>query len=320
MTLTQLKYILAVADKLSFIKAAEDCNVAQPSLSAQVKKLEEDLGVLIFDRGKSGVRVTEAGEKILAQARLITDETERLYEIKNDHLGKVQGELKLGIIPTIAPYLISSFLTVLRHKYPELRISIWEATTDSLINELEIGKIDAAILSTPEKASINLMERFLYYEPFVLFAHPKHELLKLQSIELQNLNNFTPIILDETHCLRDQVISICNLSGRKDQSVQLKQGTLPLLMQLVDTEPSFTLLPQLALNAMTSQKIQKQTRLILNPVPTRKVSLVYHKAFVKKSLIEPLYESIRENLPEGLLTTRPTSKIKTFDPNQDHFS
>ncbi len=319
MTLTQLKYILAVSDHLSFVRAAEECNVAQPSLSMQIKKLEDELELRIFDRSPTGVVVTEMGEAILAQARVVLDEASRIYEIgaskKPDQL---KGTLKIGIIPTIGPYLTPYFLDSIGREFPLLQIQFIEDKTESLVRALEFGKIDAAILSTPENASLNLIERTLYYEPFVVFANEKHPLLKNQKVKISDLQTYTPTLLDETHCMRDQVGEVCGNAARLSSQMKLVQGTLPMLLVIVDQGESFTLLPILAVHSLTPHQQKKQIRPILNPAPTRKVSLVFHKSFVKKSLIEILEKNILAHLPHEV-EKRLSSKIEVLDPGLDHF-
>ncbi len=317
MTFTQLKYILALAETLSFNKAAEECRVAQPSLSIQVKKLEDELGVVIFDRGRSGVRITEKGELVLKQARVAIDEANRIFEIGQGD-NRIQGSLRLGIIPTIGPYLIPYFLESLSRRFPNLQIQIIEDKTEVLVRDLEFGKIDAAILSTPEKASFSLIEKVLYYEPFVVFANERHSLLKSQSIKLASLQEYIPILLDETHCMRDQVGEVCGNPARLTYQVKLEQGTLPMLLVLVDRGESFTLLPILATESLSARQKKLQIRPIVNPAPTRKVSLVYHKSFVKRSMIEALEKVILENLPESVMR-RLSSKMEVLNPKSNHF-
>jgi LysR family hydrogen peroxide-inducible transcriptional activator len=319
MTLTQLKYILAVENHLNFIQAAEECHVAQPSLSAQIKKLEEELGVVIFDRGRHGVSVTEQGHQILEQARVILNEAERLNEVANTQQKAVKGTLKLGMIPTIGPYLLPHFLEPLHKQYPDLNIQLTEDKTESLVRLLEQGKLDAAILSTPEKAPANLMEKVLYYEPFVIFAHESHALLKNQNVKIDSLKNFYPILLDETHCMRDQVEEICAHQQTSPNHVYLVQGTLSTLITIVDHQNSFTLLPSLALDVLSTAQKKNQVRPIVNPIPTRKVSLVYHKSFVKRSMIEALNKVVVDSLPPEV-EHRLKPRMEALDPKNRHFS
>ena len=319
MTLTQLKYILAVSDHLSFVKAAEECHVAQPSLSMQIKKLEEELELTIFDRNSSGVRITEPGELVLAQARVVLDEASRVFEVSTSlKPDKVKGTLKIGIIPTIGPYLTPYFLDSLGKEFPLLQIQFVEDKTESLVRLLEFGKLDVAILSTPERATFNLIERVLYYEPFLVFANEKHPLLKNQKVKIADLQIYTPALLDETHCLRDQVSEVCRNPTRVTSQMKLVQGTLPMLLVIVDQGESYTLLPILAVQALSPRQQKHQVRPIVNPAPTRKVSMVYHKSYVKRSLIEILEKTILAHLPAGV-ERRLSSKFEVVNPGLEHF-
>lgn len=318
MTLSQLRYVLSVARHLSFGRAAEECGVAQPSLSVQIKKLEDELGAAIFDRHQKGVRLTEVGERIVKQAQTVFVEVDRLGEIASLHQSRVTGRLRLGIIPTIAPYLTPYFLGPLLKEYPDLEIHLFEETTENLIRELGDGRLDAAILSTPEKVSYDLVERVLYYEPFVVYGHPKHRFLKKTAITPSALQEESPVLLDETHCMRDQVEGICHAKNRPPSQVQLEHGTLQTLITLVDRQDSYTLLPALAAVDLGSERRKRQVREFQAPKPHRKVSLIFNKSYVKRSLVEALERIILAHLPEAV-ETRLKSKMNVLSPHLSHF-
>jgi LysR family hydrogen peroxide-inducible transcriptional activator len=319
MTLTQLEYILAIARTGNFSKAAEECHVTQPSLSTQVMKLEEELAVRIFDRDRRSVTTTDAGREILEMAQRVLNESQRIHDIALSYQKEIRGVLRLGIIPTIGPYLLPAFSAALAHDYKGLSVEISEDKTESLIDALDKGRLDAAILSTPRKAPEALLERVLYYEPFCIFAHPKHPLLAKKTVALGDLENWTPSLLDDTHCMRDQLTQICASQLREGQSIKLKIGTLQTLMQLVDQTQSFTLIPGLARTTLSAVQQKEQIKDFSEPIPTRKVSLVYHRSFLKKPLIEALLKTVQGNLPPGVFTQAPHTKVKVLDPGPQHF-
>ncbi len=319
MTLQQLKYIVTIAEHLNFTQAALSENVAQPSMSVLVKKFEDELGVMIFDRSqRGGIRITEVGELVIEQARLILRESERLQDVASSFKKKTSGVFKLGIIPTICPYLIPHFMRNFAQKNPDVNLHTVEESTKNLIHRLAVGTLDAAILSTPEEAPLELMEKVLYYEPFVFFGHRKHELLNLEKLKSETLKPMAPLLLDETHCLRDQILDLCQSSRKRNLPVSLDAGSLNSLMAIVDVQNSFTLLPILALSGLSREKIQKQVRIIVDPIPLRKVSLVFNKTLVKRTLLEALESSILDSLPEDV-HRRVSGKYSVLEPKISHF-
>ncbi len=318
MTLTQLEYILAVESHASFVKAAAACHVTQPSLSAQIIKLEKELGIQIFERSNVNFRVTDAGKEILQQARIIISQTDQIINLCQVYKKEVRGTLKLGIIQTISPYLIPHFINEMARLYPHLKLEIHENKTESLIGELSKGLLDAAILSTPKVAPANLMEKVLYYEPFVFFAGLQHPLLKKKKISTQDLKEHSPTLLDDTHCMRDQVEKVCQQTNTTGKLV-LKSATLATLIQVVSHQDGYTLLPLMALDSLEAHIKKSQVVRFNEPIPTRKVSLVYLKSLAKRSLIDAVQSVIMQNLPEGI-RTRSESGIKVLYPEASHFS
>lgn len=320
MTLQQLKYILAVEQHLSFNLAADSCHVAQPSLSAQVKKLEDELNIIIFDRStSSGVRVTEVGRSILAHARTILSEVQKLEDESSLFNKEVRGTLRVGIIPTVSPYLVPHFLGRVSKDHPNLDLELSEDKTENLINELHHGRIDAAILSTPKKTPENLIEKLLYYEPFAIYASPKHPLLDKKEIKLSSISDYAVTLLDETHCMRDQVISACGskMIESNTGSIRLKNGSLQTLVSIVDRNDSFTLIPKLAEEILHLEH-RKSIREIVAPTPFRKISLLYHSSYGRKTLVDALQKSIQTSLPDSV-STQKFPKGLVVDPLLDHF-
>ncbi|MFN7262513.1 MAG: LysR substrate-binding domain-containing protein [Pseudobdellovibrionaceae bacterium] len=319
MTLQQLRYILAIEETGSFSGAAELCNVAQPSLSVQVRKLEEELGVVLFDRSpQKGAIITEIGAQILAQAKEVFRQISALEDLAQFQTKKIQGPLRLGLIPTISPFLLKCFVKDLVKKYPELEVRISEAPTRELIHKLNHGSLDLAVLSAPNEAPQGLMERTLYFEPFFVFAAPDHFLLQKNQVKRSELVELSPSLLDETHCLRDQVEGLCFGKSRAVSSVQFSQGALGSLISIVETQDSFTLLPSLALELLSPKQLRNQVRPIAAPPAYRKVSLMYHRHFAKPSLTQAVFEAITEHLPKGV-STQVKNLESVIEPTIDRF-
>ena len=213
MTLTQLSYMIAVAEAGNFTVAAEQVFVTQPTLSMQIQKLEDELGVQIFNRTKKPIRLTKVGEQILQQARNILAEAKRMDDIVAQEKGFIGGEFKLGIIPTVMPTLLPMFLNNFINKYPKINLKIQELNTDNIISQLKEGKIDAGIAATPLKYD-NIEERPLYYEPFVGYIPEQHRLNKIESLSQEDLQDENILVLEEGHCFRNQALSFCSLKKK----------------------------------------------------------------------------------------------------------
>ncbi|MBF1126752.1 MAG: LysR family transcriptional regulator, partial [Capnocytophaga sp.] len=249
MTIVQFQYILAVAQYKNFSVAAEKCFVTQPTLSMQVQRLEEELDVLIFDRTKKPVRVTEVGEKILKQAESIVNESERIKSLIAQHKGFIGGRFRLGIIPTVAPTLLPMFLNNFTKKYPKVELHVEEMTTRECVRELNEGSLDVAIVATPlgEK---NLVERPLYDEPFVAYIpNDRYHLKEKQKIHTSDLSIKDMLMLQDGHCFRDSVLNICqeinNHEKGKLPPVEIKSGSFETLIRLANEGMGMTLLPYL---------------------------------------------------------------------------
>ena len=216
MTITQLKYVLAVAEHKNFTKAAEKTFVTQPTLSMQIQKLEEELDILIFDRSKKPIELTEVGNKLVQQARNIVNESERIQDIVDQQKGFIGGEFKLGVIPTIMPTLLPMFLTNFIKKYPKVKLKIEELTTEAIIERLMDGHLDAAIAATPLENE-NIKERVLYYEPFVGYIPNNHRLNQKKKIDATDLDIDDLLLLEDGHCFRDGIINLCKTQKSYDE-------------------------------------------------------------------------------------------------------
>ncbi len=302
MTLTQIEYALAVAKHLSFQKAAKACHVAQPSLSTQLKKLEDQLGVTLFQRStNTGVSITEVGRQAIEQMQIILNEIKKLEGICSDHHDALAGTVKLGIVPTIGPYLVPLFWSKFRQLHPGVQIEFFEEPTKQLLDGLKTGRLDVGIISPPKEAPDFIVEKVIYYEPFVVYASNGHPILDLKDIKSPDLAKYDVIAIDENHCMREQVLAACGKANDPNAGGGLKSGGLNALISLVDAERGFTLLPILAASILSDQQRQNGIRAISAKPPSRKVSLVYNRNQVRRKFIEELFRCIRESdLPKSV--------------------
>lgn len=291
MTITQLYYVLAVAEHKNFTKAAEKCFVTQPTLSMQIQKLEDQLDVQIFDRSKKPIELTEVGQKIVNQAKNIVNEADRIKDIVDQQKGFIGGEFKLGIIPTIMPTLLPMFLKNFVKKYPKVKLKIEELTTDEIIQRIGEGHLDAAIAATPLKED-HIKERVLYFEPFVGYAPMSHALHQSSEIKVDDLNIGDLLLLEDGHCFKDSVLNLCKMSNQPDSDkFQLESGSIEMLVKLANEGMGMTLIPYL--HTLDLQEKEKENlRFFKAPSPAREISLIYHKSELKIQIIDALYSII----------------------------
>ncbi|TVZ51549.1 LysR family transcriptional regulator [Dokdonia sp. Hel_I_53] len=291
MTITQLKYVLAVAEHQNFTKAAQKTFVTQPTLSMQIQKLEDELDILIFDRSKKPIKLTEIGAKIVHQARNIVNEANRISNIVDQEKGYIGGEFKLGVIPTVMPTLLPMFLTNFINKYPKVKLKIEELNTDRIIERLEEGHLDAAIAATPLE-NANIKERPLYYEPFIAYVPQNHRLFNNDKLTTKNLDLDDMLLLEDGHCFRDGVINLCKTIRTDDENkFSLESGSFETLVKLANEGLGMTLLPYLhTLDIPERDKIFFKK--FEEPSPAREVSIIYHKSELKMQIIEALRSTI----------------------------
>jgi len=291
MTITQLKYLLAVAEYKNFTVAAEHSFVTQPTLSMQIQKLEDELAITIFNRKKKPIELTSIGEKIIQQAKLIVDESNRINDIVDQQKGFIGGEFKLGIIPTIMPTLLPFFLKNFLKKYPKVKLIIEELTTEQIIKKLGEGYLDVGIAATPlENEAIK--ERPIYYEPFVGFVSNDHRLFNQANISEEDLDIDDVLLLEDGHCFKNSVINICqNKNSLDHHPFQLESGNISTLIKLSKEGLGMTLIPYLHTLELPDQD-KKNLREFSNSVPAREVSIIYHKSQLKMQLIEALKNTI----------------------------
>lgn len=304
MTITQLEYIVAVDTYRSFVLAAEKCFVTQPTLSMQVQKLEDTLGVKLFDRSKQPVIPTEIGAEIISQARILLGESEKIKEIITDRKKELSGELKVGIIPTVAPYILPKILQGFIEKYPQVKLIVWEQTTEQIIQQLKLGIIDCGILSTPLNES-SLTEIPVFYENFVAYVSKNSKLSKKRNISPDDIDIEEIWVLNEGHCMREQVLNICQRrkSTQGFKHFEYNTGSVETLKRMVDQNNGATILPELALADLSDKNLDK-VRYFKSPEPAREVSIVIQRNFLKRRMIEALKNEILEFLPKRMKSKR----------------
>lgn len=304
MTITQLEYIVAVDTYRSFVVAAEKCFITQPTLSMQVQKLEDTLGVKIFDRSKQPVSPTEIGVEIIEQARVLLAESEKIREIITDRQKELSGELKVGIIPTVSPYILPKIITGFIQKYPQVKLIVWEQTTEEIIQQLKLGTLDCGILSTPLHESA-LTEIPVFYENFVAYVSRNSKLSKKKNISPEDIDMEEIWVLNEGHCMREQVLNICQRrrATKGFLHFEYNTGSVETLKRMVDQNNGATILPELALAELNDKQLDK-VRYFKSPEPAREVSIVIQKNFLKRRMIEALKNEILEFVPKRMKTRK----------------
>lgn len=302
MTLTQLTYVVAVDRYRHFATAAEKSYVTQPTLSMQIHKLEDELGVTIFDRSKSPVIPTEIGEKIIAEAKKMLKQSKHIEDLASLQDDELHGTFRIGIIPTVAPYLLPLFLRNFRQKYPDVRLVFEEVVTDKLLELLDQDYLDIGIIATPVDRG-NIFEEDLYYEPFLGYVSEDHPLAKKDRLTVDDLEVSNLWLLNEGHCFRDQTVQLCKKFRKdklEDPKIEFESGNLETLKQLVEQNFGMTLLPYLAKNQIDEQCAKAHLRYFDDPVPRRKVRIVYGREYLKKNIIEAFKKEVMAIIPEEL--------------------
>lgn len=298
-TLTQIEYVLAIEKYGHFSKAAEHCVITQPTLSMQIQKLEDSLGFILFDRTKKPVRVTERAKPLIQQMKIIYFEVKKLQElIQGSAQGPLSGELTVGIIPTLSPYILPLILPKINKALPRLRIEFRELKTSEIIESLNRDEIDLGILALTLNDP-KLIERPLFWEPFSIVSSKKHSLSQHKKVKQKDLSDDGLWLLQEGHCLRNQVLDLCSFKNKKNIQGQFRfeSGSIETLKNLVDTVGGYTLVPQLANDSIGDQSI------LLNfdkPIPARQVGLVMRREHLKAELINAFENQLLQSIPESL--------------------
>jgi LysR family transcriptional regulator, hydrogen peroxide-inducible genes activator len=300
MTFTQLEYILAIDTHRHFAKAAVACFITQPTLSMQVGKLEKTLGVKIFDRTRSPVVPTDAGKQILEQAKKILLEKSRVSEIISMNKGLMEGELRIGIIPTLAPYLLPLFVQSFLRKYPKVKLVVYEKTTESILDGLDDSSLDAGILVTPLNEQ-GVKEEVLFYEELLVYVSENNGLYQKTYVMAREIDPNKLWLLEEGHCFRTQMIRLCELfkASRRISHSDYEAGSFETLRRMVELNDGITILPELA-TLDFSKRQQGLIRRFRKPFPMREVSLVVKRDFVKERLVQILKEEIMKSIPDKI--------------------
>lgn len=298
MNLRDLKYIVAVADTNHFGKAAQRCFVSQPTLSGQIKKLEQQLGVAIFERTNRAVKITPIGAEIVHHARAAIEQSNTIEQLAQAHRDPLAGPLRIGAIPTLSPYLIPLILIPLKDRYPQMKLVLSEETTDVLLQRLEHHEIDAALLATPVDDS-ELITIPLFEEPFWIAYPSDHPFYLKEKITRADLKQTTLLLLSEGHCLSDQVMDLCHIDNRgNDQDfADLRAASLETLLQLVGAGFGSTLVPALAMRGSWTTDSGIVARELQLKNAHRRVSIVFRKSFPRKQAIQALVGIVMANLP-----------------------
>ncbi len=299
MTLVQLEYIVALDTYRSFGVAAEKCFVTQPTMSMQVQKLEDELGVRLFDRSKQPITPTEIGIEILEQARTILKESYKLKELISNQKSSVSGELRIGIIPTMAPYLMPKVISAFMDKYPDVQLVIWEYMTDQIIHELKNGLLDCGILSTPLEDK-SLQEIPLFYESFVAYLSKSSPLINKKNLQASDINLDDLWLLNEGHCMRNQILNICKRKKSNDlKPFEYNTDSVETLKRMVEMNKGITLLPELSISDFSVKQLDR-VRYFKSPEPTREISIVTHRNYLKRKLILTLEKEILDAIPKRM--------------------
>ena len=301
MTLQQLEYVVALDEYRHYVTAAEHCFVSQPNLTMQVKKLEEEIGVRIFDRDKKPLQPTEIGKEVILRARQILRESRQLKEFVNHEKESMEGEFQVGIIPTVAPYLLPHFLPQFMNENPKVHLKIQELQTGQIITQLENGMIDIGILVTPLNES-SIREIPVFYEPFLLYLPENHRFLNEKLMLAEDLDPSEVLVLEEGHCFREQALSICQRAKFQSSiGFEYQSGSIEALKNLVENGVGYTLVPELSVvDELDSVHLRRFT----SPEPVREVSIVVHNSYIKESVITRLKDTIQDVIPDRFMEKR----------------
>jgi len=300
MTLQQLEYVLALEKTRHFVRAAELCGITQPTLSAMIQKLEDELDCKIFDRSRNPIETTEIGKKIIRQAQEIIFQSNQLKESVQAEKEILSGSLNLAVIPTIAPYLLPKFIAAFKKKYPDISLKVSEMHTNTIIEKLRIAEIDMAILSTP-LGDQKILEVPLYYEKFLAYISPNESIYTKTELSATDMPLDHLWVLEEGHCLRNQVFNFCN--EKTQQSSVYESGSIDTLVKIVDFNGGYTVIPELHIELLS--EIQKlNLRDIVKPEATREISIVIRHDFVREGMLNAVAECIKQIIPSHMLDAR----------------
>ena len=311
MTIIQLEYFLAVANFGSFSVASEHCFVTQPSLSMQIKALEEELGVVLLDRSKKPVIPTEAGEIVLEQVRETLSEYHSIKEVVKRFKGEISGRIRLGVIPTIAPYLLHKFLPEFVERYPKVDIEVREMKTADIIDALNRDKIDVAIVAGGTCGE-GIVEQELFDDKFYAYVSPRNPLYNKSNVRIEDIDMNDLLLLSEGNCMRDQVIELCQARNTVPSRYQFESGLLDTLMRIVDATSLITIIPEMAIEYIPKER-SRQIKTLFKGASSRKIALASRRTYAKRSIVEALRQTITE-LKEKTLYYTNKGLLMTSNP------
>ena len=310
MTLQQLRYIVTLDQERHFARAAELCSVTQPGLTIQLKNLEEEVGIKIFDRSRVPLKPTPIGEEIIERAKKILREVDSIQNLVVNKKNDLQGTLTIGIITTLSPYLVPLFIRQLEQAVPKLKFVIKEASTVELMQSLETGRIDIALMSTPT-GNAYLKEFPVFQEPFVAYLHPGHPALKDKYYQLRDQDKFELLLLQEEYCYNAQLLDICDKNKKKIiEQFSYDINSIEMLKNMVRASLGFAIVPWLS---VMNEQQDGFCKTFKEPIPVREISLVVSDSFSRKLVLEKLSEAIWECLPKALKVDRKYKRIKWND-------
>ncbi|MBP7184189.1 MAG: LysR family transcriptional regulator [Saprospiraceae bacterium] len=303
MTITQIEYAIAIYTHRNFSIAAEKCFVTQPTLSAQIQKLEDELGIFIFDRSKHPITVTDEGEAFISQAYEVIHSYKKLYEVVKTVKNEMSGTLKLGVIPSVSPYLIPLFINHLATTLPLVNIIIEELSTKQIVKKIKTDQIDIGLLVSPLLES-SIIETPLFQEPFLCYIHPEHPLFNKETINTSDLDIDEMALMEEGNPLRNQILrslgfSTNNIEYNKEKQVVFNVGSIEMVIQMVEIQKNYTLLPALCISSLKEEQ-KKWLRKLENENPYREICLATHQSFAKQRLLFLLKNTILQSLPSNL--------------------
>lgn len=300
MTIQQLDYIIALDQTRHFVRAAEKCGVTQPTLSAMIQKLEDELDCKIFDRSQHPLVPTEIGVQIIHQAQVVLFHVNQLRENVESQKGTVEGVLSLAMIPTVAPYLLPDFISTFKQDFPTIQLKVSEVQTDHIIQKLHNAEIDMAILSTPLEDP-KILEVPLYYEKFIAYVSPKAPFYDLPFLKSNDLPLDNLWVLEEGHCLRNQVFNFCD--HKVSQASVYEAGSIDTLIKIVDRNGGYTVIPELHMDLLTDIQ-KKNLKELIEPETNREISMIIRHDYVKEGMMNAVADTIKKIIPQHMLDSR----------------
>lgn len=300
MNLQQIEYIVALDTHRHFVKAAQSCGVSQPTLSTLINKLEEELDTTIFDRSAHPIRPTAIGEQIINQARVVLYNISQLKELSLSEREQNSGKLRLGIIPTVAPYILPGLFQEMHSTQPQIELQVSEQQTHIIIEQIRKAELDMAILATP-LGHDDILEIPLYYEKFLAYISPEEPIYKEEEIIASQMPTKHLWVLKEGHCMRNQIFNFCE--GQSDYNGFYEAGSITTLVNIVDTNGGYTIIPELHRNLLHREQ-QSNVREFVQPAPVREISLIIRRDYVRQRMINSLVDAVKNVIPDSMIDAR----------------